>query len=131
MERKKVEEMEKRTMADRISRGCTVTCDCSAYGKFEKNNPSQRTVTRRPPGSRRMPPDSLVGAHRTDRMRSLHTKRSWSERLTAILEQVAGVGKVKVMITLKDSGQTVLEKDVQSTENQTSESDDAERQPER
>lgn len=47
------------------------------------------------------------------------------QRLTAILEQVAGVGKVKVMITLKDSGQTVLEKDVQSTENQTSESDDA------
>ena len=34
--RKKVEEMEKRTMADRISRGCTVTCDCSAYGKFKK-----------------------------------------------------------------------------------------------
>lgn len=47
------------------------------------------------------------------------------QRLTMILEQMAGVGKVKVMITLKDSGQTILEKDVQSADNQTSETDGA------
>lgn len=36
------------------------------------------------------------------------------ERLEAVLEQMDGVGKVKVMITVSDGGETVVEKDVQT-----------------
>lgn len=47
------------------------------------------------------------------------------QRLENVLSRVDGVGKVQVMITLKDNGEAVVEKDVQSLENSTSESDDA------
>ncbi len=47
------------------------------------------------------------------------------QRLENVLSHVEGVGKVQVMITLKDNGEAVVEKDVQSSESSTSESDDA------
>lgn len=47
------------------------------------------------------------------------------QRLEDVLSRIDGVGKVQVMITLKDNGEAIVEKDVQSSENSTSESDDA------
>lgn len=45
------------------------------------------------------------------------------KRLENILEKTEGAGKVKVMITLKSTGEKVLEKDVESTENTSQETD--------
>lgn len=47
------------------------------------------------------------------------------ERLEAVLSQMAGVGKVKVMITLQSSEELVVEKDGQVTRSNTNESDSA------
>lgn len=44
-------------------------------------------------------------------------------RLEKILEKTEGVGKVKVMITLKSGREKILEKDVETTENINEESD--------
>lgn len=44
-------------------------------------------------------------------------------RLENILEKTQGVGKVKVMITLKSGREKILEKDVETTENTTEDSD--------
>lgn len=45
------------------------------------------------------------------------------ERLERVLEQMDGVGKVKVMITLSDYGEDVVEKDCTSTGSTTTETD--------
>lgn len=45
------------------------------------------------------------------------------ERLEHVLEQMDGVGKVKVMITLSDYGEDVVEKDCTSTGSTTTETD--------
>lgn len=45
------------------------------------------------------------------------------KRLENILEETEGAGKVKVMITLKSTGEKILEKDVESTENTSQETD--------
>ena len=45
------------------------------------------------------------------------------ERLTEALSQMANVGKVKVMITLKESGELVLEKDSVTSRSATEEND--------
>lgn len=45
------------------------------------------------------------------------------ERLEYVLEQMDGVGKVKVMITLSDYGEDVVEKDCTSTGSTTTETD--------
>lgn len=45
------------------------------------------------------------------------------ERLAKILSRMDGVGEVEVMITLEDSGETVVEKDSKSTTSTTTESD--------
>lgn len=45
------------------------------------------------------------------------------ERLTAILEDMAGVGKVKVMITLKSSSERIVEKEVPVNRSATNEED--------
>ena len=45
------------------------------------------------------------------------------KRVESTLECVEGVGKVKVMITLKSSGEKVIEKDSQSEENHVTEED--------
>ena len=56
-------------------------------------------------------------------------KEEWSyetqleERLEEILRHVEGVGQVQVMITLKDSGEALVEKDVESSSQTTDESD--------
>ncbi len=50
---------------------------------------------------------------------------SLENELTEMLESMEGVGKVKVMITLKDSGESVVEKD-HSDSNSTSEETDKE-----
>jgi stage III sporulation protein AG len=44
-------------------------------------------------------------------------------RLSDILSQMDGVGKVKVMITVSDSGETVVEKDLHTTSTTTTETD--------
>ncbi len=44
------------------------------------------------------------------------------EDLTAILETMAGVGEVRVMITLQDTGETILEKDYSSSTDTSSDS---------
>lgn len=45
------------------------------------------------------------------------------QRLEKILGKVEGVGKVQVMITLKSNGEKQVEKDTESTENTTEETD--------
>lgn len=45
------------------------------------------------------------------------------EKLETVLSQMDGVGKVKVMITVADNGETVVEKDTASTTTTTQESD--------
>lgn len=56
-------------------------------------------------------------------------KEEWSyetqleERLEEILRHVEGVGQVQVMITLKDSGEALVEKDVESSSQTTDGSD--------
>lgn len=44
-------------------------------------------------------------------------------RLEQILGKVDGVGKVKVMITLKSNGEKIVEKDMENSENTSSETD--------
>lgn len=50
-------------------------------------------------------------------------KQELEEELTEMLENMEGVGKVKVMITLKDGGESVVEKDTSDTSNKTEETD--------
>lgn len=45
------------------------------------------------------------------------------KKLKDVLESMEGVGKVKVMITLSDSGASIVEKDKSSTQNSVSETD--------
>ncbi|HIZ07000.1 MAG TPA: stage III sporulation protein AG [Candidatus Eubacterium avistercoris] len=45
------------------------------------------------------------------------------EKLEELLSQMEGVGKVRVMITLKDTGESVVEKDTNTTGTSTSETD--------
>lgn len=45
------------------------------------------------------------------------------QRLEKILSKVDGVGKVQVMITLKSNGEKQVEKDIESSENTTQETD--------
>jgi stage III sporulation protein AG len=45
------------------------------------------------------------------------------QRLEQILSKVDGVGEVQVMITLKSEGEKIVEKDTESTENTTNETD--------
>lgn len=47
------------------------------------------------------------------------------ERLEEMLSQMDGVGRVEVMVTVADSGERVLEKDVNSTVTDTAETDSA------
>jgi stage III sporulation protein AG len=47
------------------------------------------------------------------------------KRLSETLAMVEGVGKVKVMVTLQNSSESVVEKDVPNTRNTTSEADSA------
>lgn len=47
---------------------------------------------------------------------------SLEEKLSAILEGVKGVGRTEVMITLKDGGEKIVEKDVTSSESQSEDS---------
>ncbi len=47
------------------------------------------------------------------------------ERLEEVLSQMDGVGRVEVMVTVADSGERVLEKDVNSTVTDTTETDSA------
>ena len=44
------------------------------------------------------------------------------EELAGLLEEMAGVGEVRVMITLQDSGETILEKDNSSSQDSSSDS---------
>ena len=50
-------------------------------------------------------------------------KEELEEELTEMLQNMEGVGKVKVMITLKDGGESVVEKDSSDTSNKTEETD--------
>ncbi len=50
-------------------------------------------------------------------------RKSLERQLEQTLAAVDGVGKVKVMITLKDTGESVVEKDRTRTEEQTKEAD--------
>ena len=50
-------------------------------------------------------------------------KDCWQKRVEDTLECVEGVGKVKVMITLKSSEEKVVEKDSQREENEITEED--------
>lgn len=50
-------------------------------------------------------------------------RKSLERQLEQTLAAVEGVGKVKVMITLKDTGESVVEKDRTRTEEQTKETD--------
>lgn len=50
-------------------------------------------------------------------------QRQLEEQLTEILGRMEGVGQVTVMITMKDSGETQVEKDVTRTEERSAESD--------
>lgn len=45
------------------------------------------------------------------------------KKLEQVLNQMDGVGRVQVMITLKDTGESVVEKDINTTGNTTEESD--------
>lgn len=60
---------------------------------------------------------------------NLEDNRSYVEelenKLKSVLMQVAGVGNVRVMITLESSAETVVEKDIPNTRNTSSESDSA------
>lgn len=47
----------------------------------------------------------------------------WEKRLETALSQIEGVGKAKVMITLEDSGETIVEKDVPLQTSTTKEQD--------
>lgn len=47
----------------------------------------------------------------------------WEKRLETALSQMEGVGKAKVMITLEDSGETIVEKDVPLQTSTTKEQD--------
>lgn len=53
---------------------------------------------------------------------SVYEKRL-ERRLTEILAEIAGVGKVEVMITLKDTGENVVEKDSSNSSQVTTEED--------
>lgn len=46
-------------------------------------------------------------------------------RLTEVLEKIDGVGKVEVMITLKDNGESVVEKDVTTSSQSTKEGENS------
>lgn len=48
-------------------------------------------------------------------------EKKMERRLTEVLEAMDGVGKVEVMITLKDSGESVVEKDTSTTSQKTAE----------
>lgn len=50
-------------------------------------------------------------------------QKQLEQQLTEILSEMEGVGHVSVMITLKDSGETQVEKDVSRTEEKSAESD--------
>ena len=50
-------------------------------------------------------------------------KEELEEELADMLENMEGVGRVKVMITLKDAGESVVEKDSSDTSNKTEETD--------
>lgn len=50
---------------------------------------------------------------------------SLEKQLEDVLEQMEGAGRVKVMITLKDNGKAVVEKDISTTGNSTQETDSA------
>lgn len=50
-------------------------------------------------------------------------KKNLERQLEDILEAMEGVGKVEVMITMKDEGEAVVEKDITRTEEITSEED--------
>lgn len=47
----------------------------------------------------------------------------WEKRLETALSQMEGVGKAKVMITLEDSGETIVEKDTPLQSSNTEEKD--------
>ncbi|MDE6829223.1 MAG: stage III sporulation protein AG, partial [Lachnospiraceae bacterium] len=49
--------------------------------------------------------------------------RELEERLAAALSQMSGVGDATVMITLKSSAEKVIEKDVETTDEEVTESD--------
>lgn len=59
----------------------------------------------------------------TGRVQSGDYKEELEEELTEMLQNMEGVGKVKVMITLKDGGESVVEKDSSDTSNKTEEID--------
>lgn len=52
-------------------------------------------------------------------------QKTMEEKLKNILESMDGVGKVEVMITLKDTGESVVEKDLKKSEQNTTEEDGA------
>ena len=56
---------------------------------------------------------------------SSYNYQSETQRLEEILKQIRGVGEVKVMITIRDSGEQVVEKDVPSESGWVSETDSA------
>lgn len=59
----------------------------------------------------------------TGRVQSGDYKEELEEELTEMLQNMEGVGKVKVMITLKDGGESIVEKDSSDTSNKTEETD--------
>ena len=52
-------------------------------------------------------------------------RKNLERQLESILGKMEGVGKVEVMITMKDEGETIVEKDMTKTEEQSLEEDSA------
>lgn len=81
----------------------------------EKKNPEDGQKEREASGQQQ----SFVRQPETE----ISYQRQLEEQLSEVLGRMEGVGRVSVMITMKDSGETQVEKDVTRTEEKSAESD--------